>query len=131
MSANIPWFELQIPEFRSFLKKYCKQHIPDQTTLRKHYLPICNEVNLENIKDNIGDAFIWVAVDETTDSVGRFIANLVAGKLGIEVLPNPHLVFSKVLHHTNHSTVATFVAYRSSREGANFVFRCCGIYEGG
>jgi hypothetical protein len=24
---------LQMPEFRSFLEKYCKQHIPDQSTL--------------------------------------------------------------------------------------------------
>jgi hypothetical protein len=74
---------------------------------------------------------IWVAVDETTDSVNRFITNCVAGKLDIEVPSNPHLICSKVLHHTNHSTVARFVsvvAYRSSRgEGANFVFRCCGI----
>jgi hypothetical protein len=32
VSANILWFELQTPEFRSFLEKYCKQHIPDQST---------------------------------------------------------------------------------------------------
>jgi hypothetical protein len=44
-------------------------------------------------------------VDETTDSVGRFIANLVAGKLDIEVSSHPHLIFFEVLHHINHSTV--------------------------
>jgi hypothetical protein len=38
--------------------------------------------------------------------VGHFIANLVAGKLGIGVPSNPHLVCSKVLHHIDHSTVA-------------------------
>jgi hypothetical protein len=48
-------------------------------------------------------------VDETTDSVGRFIANLVTGKLDIEVPSNPHLICSKVLHRTNHSTVVKFV----------------------
>jgi hypothetical protein len=48
-------------------------------------------------------------VDETTDSTGHFIVNLVAGKLEIEVPSNPHLIFSKVLHHSNHSTVAGFV----------------------
>jgi hypothetical protein len=111
------------------LEKYCKQHIPVQSTLRKYYLPVCYEETLEKIRCNKGDALIRVAVDETTDSVGRFITNLVAGKLDIEVPSKPHLVCSKVLHHTNHSTVAKFVAYRSSRkEGANFVFRCCGIY---
>jgi hypothetical protein len=50
-------------------------------------------------------------VDETTDSVGRFIASLAGGNLhvDIEVPSNPHLICSKVLHHTNHSTVARFV----------------------
>jgi hypothetical protein len=103
-----------MPELRSFLQKYCKQHIPDQSTFRKHYLPTCYEETLKNITGNTGDAFIWVAVDETTDSVGRFLANLVASKLDIAVPSKPHLICSKVLHHTNHSTVTRFVAYRSS-----------------
>jgi hypothetical protein len=56
----------------------------------------------------MGGAFIWVVVNKTTDSVGCFIMSLVAGKLDIEVPSNPHLVFSKVLRHTYHSTVARF-----------------------
>jgi hypothetical protein len=64
---------------------------------------------LEIISGNIGDASIWVAVDETTDSMGRCIANLVAGKLDIEIFSNSHLICTKVQHHTNHSTVARFV----------------------
>jgi hypothetical protein len=31
--VNIPWFKLQTAEFRYFLEKYCKQHIPDWLTL--------------------------------------------------------------------------------------------------
>jgi hypothetical protein len=60
---------------------------------------------LENIRGNIrdGDAFIWVAVEETTDSAGRSIANLVVSKLDTEVPSNPRLICSKVLHHTKHS----------------------------
>jgi hypothetical protein len=64
---------------------------------------------LENKRGNIGNAFIWVAVDETTDSMGRFIVNLVAGKLDIEVPSNSYLICSKILHHTNLSAVAGFV----------------------
>jgi hypothetical protein len=76
----------------------------DQSTLRNF---ICYEETLENVRSNLGDAFIWVPADETT-SMGRFITNSVAGKLDIEVLPNPHLIFSRVLQYTNHSTVANF-----------------------
>jgi hypothetical protein len=37
------------------------------------------------------------------------IAKLVAGKLDTEVPSSPHLICSKVLHHTNYSTVSRFV----------------------
>jgi hypothetical protein len=57
-------------------------------------LSICCEETLENVRVNIGGAFIWVAVDETTDFVGCFIANLVGGKLYIEVSSNPYLICS-------------------------------------
>jgi hypothetical protein len=48
-------------------------------------------------------------VDEKTDSVGRFIANLSFGKLDIEVPSNPHSICSKIPDNTNHSTAARFV----------------------
>jgi hypothetical protein len=73
--ANIPWFKLQMPKFWSFLEKYCKQHIPDQSTLWKHYLPICYEDTLENIRGNTGDPLYgllwkkqwipWIALSQT------------------------------------------------------------------
>jgi hypothetical protein len=68
VSANIPWFKLQMAEFRSFLEKYCKQHIPHQSTLGKHYLPTCYKETLENIRRYIGDAVVWLPVDETMES---------------------------------------------------------------
>jgi hypothetical protein len=40
------------------------QHIPDKSRLQKHHLSICYEETLENIRGNIEDAIIWVAVDE-------------------------------------------------------------------
>jgi hypothetical protein len=60
-------------------------------------------------RGNIGDAFIWVAVDEKTAPVGHFIMNLAAGKLDTEGPCNSHLICSEVLGHTNHSTVARSV----------------------
>jgi hypothetical protein len=102
-------------EFQSFLEKCCKQHIPNQSTLREHYLPICYEETLKNMRGNKRDACIGVTVGEIMNSMGSFFANLVAGKLGIELPSNPHLICSKVLHHTNHSTVARF-----SNDGLKF-----------
>jgi hypothetical protein len=61
------------------------------------------------MRDNMAYVFIWVAVDETTDYVGRFIVNILPGKLDTEVQSNPQSICSKVLGHANHSTVARFV----------------------
>jgi hypothetical protein len=41
--------------------------------------------------------------------LGRFVANLIVGKLDPEAPSKSFLIFSKVLEHTNHSTVARFV----------------------
>jgi hypothetical protein len=43
-----------MPEFWFFLEK---RHIPDQSTLRKLYLPICYEETLEDARGNTGDPF--------------------------------------------------------------------------
>jgi hypothetical protein len=94
-----------MPEFWSFLGKYCKQNIPDQSTLRKHNLPIYYEESLESIRDNIEDAFIWAY----NGFCGSLYREPCAGKLDIEVLSNPSLICFKALHHTNHPTFAKFV----------------------
>jgi hypothetical protein len=57
------------------------------------------------------------------DSMGCFIVNLAAGKLETEVPSNPHLICSKVLHHTNHSTVA-----RSASHGLKLL-QPTGVHE--
>jgi hypothetical protein len=93
-----------MPEFRSILEKVLQATYsrPVKTLKTLSTYLLCRK----NRRGNIGDAFIWVAVDETTDSVGRFVANLVTGKLNIEVL---HFICSKVLHRTYHSTVTRFL----------------------
>nr|CAD7204619.1 unnamed protein product [Timema douglasi] len=38
VAANIPWKKLDNPYFNAFLNKYTNMKIPDESTLRKHYL---------------------------------------------------------------------------------------------
>ncbi|KAF0709295.1 CGG triplet repeat-binding protein 1, partial [Aphis craccivora] len=89
IASNIPLKKLSNPKFRNFLKKYCRnQNIPDESTLRKNYI-----IDVYN---------------ETTDSCGRYIANLFIGKLSLE--PSPaYLIASKALEKVNHSTIARFI----------------------
>jgi hypothetical protein len=48
--------------------------------------------------------------ERNNGSQGKFFVNLVAGRLDIEFTSNLHLICSKYLDHTNHSTAAKFVA---------------------
>jgi hypothetical protein len=48
-------------------------------------------------------------VDEKTDALGRFVANLIVGKLDPEAHSKSFVIFSKVFENTNHSAVARFV----------------------
>ena len=43
LSADIPFKKLDNTKFRKFLESYCKKIVPDESTLRKNYLPQCFE----------------------------------------------------------------------------------------
>jgi Protein of unknown function (DUF 659) len=109
LAANIPWNKLSNTSFRGFLEKYCGRVIPDESILRKKYLDGCNNSAIEEICESIGDSSIYVVVDETTDACGRYVANLLVGKLSEDEAGTPFLLTSKVLERTNHSTIARFV----------------------
>jgi hypothetical protein len=109
VAADTPWYKFQVPKFLSFFEKYCKKQVPDESTLRKNYLHACYQETIVNIREEIGESYIWVAVDETTDVLGRFVANLILGKLDPEALSKSFFILSKVPEHTDHSTVARFV----------------------
>jgi len=65
-SSDIPLYKLQSKPFRNFLSKYTNQSIPDESSLRKNYLSICYQKTMNEIKEKIGNNFIYVVVDETT-----------------------------------------------------------------
>lgn len=61
------------------------------------------------IREIIGNSDIWIAVDETTDTNGRYIANLLVGVLKHDTPSQPYLLACKELPKTNHSTVSRFI----------------------
>ena len=42
-AAGIPWDKLNNPILKGFLEKYMEKSIPDESTLRKNYLPKLHE----------------------------------------------------------------------------------------
>ncbi|XP_028968640.1 uncharacterized protein LOC114828484 [Galendromus occidentalis] len=71
VETNIPLYKVQDPSFKNFMLKYCKEILPDHTTLRKHYLKKLYEGTIHRIRSAIGDKRIWVSIDETTDAKGH------------------------------------------------------------
>lgn len=109
VACNTPFHQLNNEVCKKFLKKYCtNQIIPEESTIRKNYLPTIYEEVLKEIRADLSNDLIWISADETTDSCGRYIANLIVGKLSKEP-STPYLVACKVLEKTNHSTIARFI----------------------
>ncbi|GLH07968.1 Uncharacterized protein GBIM_13332 [Gryllus bimaculatus] len=77
-AANIPWNVVENTTMRSLLEKYCKETIRSESTLRKYYLAMVYESQLK--RSEIGDSYILISVDETTDARGRRISNIIEGK---------------------------------------------------
>lgn len=109
VASNIPFNKLQSKPFKSFLQKYTKQKIPDESTLRKIYLKNCFEHSLVEIRKQIENNYIYVMVDETTDPRGLYICSLIVGILLPEIEPKPYLISCKQLPKTNYETVSRFV----------------------
>jgi len=82
--SDIPLFKLKNIAFKNVLEKYTGHKIPDENTLRKNYVNGVYEETISKIRNKIGDGPIWVGMDETTDAEGRYIANVIVGKLSTE-----------------------------------------------
>ena len=81
ISANIPFFKLQNPNFKRFIEAYTGQKVPDESTLRKNYLNVNYTRIMDNVRKAVGKQAIFVQVDETIDVEKRAIINCVVGIL--------------------------------------------------
>jgi len=60
-----------------------------------------------SIRNSIGNGPIWVSIDETIDVDGRFIANIIIGKLD-DNKSKPFLLNCEQLDKCNRQTIAQF-----------------------
>ncbi|XP_068081748.1 uncharacterized protein [Anabrus simplex] len=64
---------------------------------------------LHTIRDDIGSHLIWLCIEETTDSCGRYMANVIVGKLSPSEPGKGHLILCRELDVTNHRTIVRTV----------------------
>ncbi|KAL4131288.1 hypothetical protein QTP88_008624 [Uroleucon formosanum] len=107
MVANdISLFKLNNPQFKLFFEKYLKLKLPDESTLRKNYSPLCYDEVLCKIRNEIGNSPIWVSIDETIDVQGRYVASLIIGKLSSEECTKPIVLTVEQLQKANFQTIS-------------------------
>jgi hypothetical protein len=75
--------------------------VPDESTVRKNYVKQCYDLRIEKIREKVQDTFVWVLIDETEDSEGRFIANIIVGSLNKNEQPTPYLLSVEQFETTN------------------------------
>ncbi|KAL4085242.1 hypothetical protein QTP88_027101 [Uroleucon formosanum] len=106
LSANIPLHKISNELFRAFLEKYTHKSIPDESTLRKTYVVQCYEDCINKIRSYCENQKLWVSIDETTDSVGRYVANVIVGTLEVGGPGKVFLLNSEILEKANHTSIA-------------------------
>ncbi|KAF6214952.1 hypothetical protein GE061_009697 [Apolygus lucorum] len=109
LQEGIPLHKLERGPLREIFDKYCPNvKLPSVSSLRRMVPRLCEE-NLEGIRKDIGDSRIWLSVDEATDPLGRYIANVVVGKLQADKAHKGHLIHVAQLEKNNSSTIVQTV----------------------
>lgn len=106
VNANIPLYKLENPSFRSFLEKYTQHSVPNESTLRKGYLNNCYDETMKTIRKALQGQRIWISIDETTDTLGRFIGNVIVGVMSGDEPQKSFLLHVEALEKVNHTTIA-------------------------
>lgn len=108
IASNIPMKKISCPIFKNFLEKYTNFATPCETSLRNKYIPQLHQETLEKMREIVKDKYIWISVDETTDSEQRYVANFLFGVLDDSNENKSYLLNMGVLASANGASIAAF-----------------------
>lgn len=109
VEADIPLHKLNAPIVKQFLQTYTIFSVPDESTIRKNYLPGRYSDIIKTIQANLHGKFLFIIVDETTDRKKRSVANFLIGELNSGEGVRPFLTNVTELDKVNHSCIVSFV----------------------
>lgn len=90
------------------MEKYTQKHVPEESTLRKNYVPLLYDETIQKVRVHIANHYVYIIVDETTDARGKYVANLIIGALTPEKEGKPYLIASVELEVTNAASICSF-----------------------
>ena len=106
LACNIPIHKLEHPKLREFLEENIGLKMPSSSTVRQKYVPKSFENAMDSIKKDLEGKNIWLSIDETTDKVGRKVANVIVGELSSEKYCKPYLVKVDFLESADSAAIA-------------------------
>ena len=68
-----PTKTLNSKEWKRFTNKYTEYQCPEETTIRKYYMPSLYDSTLDKILHELKDRDIWLSIDETKDRKSRHV----------------------------------------------------------
>lgn len=107
-SANIPLDRLNNSMFKKFLEEFSKMEIKSVT----HYRKLIEEQHASKFEQEckgFAASEIYLMFDETTDSVGRYMLNILIGKLSDKSRMKPKLMKTIELSKTNSVNINTSI----------------------
>lgn len=111
LQANIPLKKIGHSSVVKYIEKYTERACPSEATLRNKYVAHIYDECLERLRLKATESYIWVTLDETTDSENRYVANFLFGIM-IETDDSErgqsYLLNLGVLEEVNGSTVSAF-----------------------
>ncbi|KAG0422638.1 hypothetical protein DMUE_6193, partial [Dictyocoela muelleri] len=104
-AANIPLFKLQCPALKSFLREYTGKHIHDESHYRK-MIPDVYSAKRKLIFSILRDKYIFLMFDETTDSNGKYIINILGGLCNSVTRERAYLIKTVEIVKINSITIS-------------------------
>ena len=104
ISAGIPFWKLKNLSFNSYLKKWIWQNVASELLLRKVHIKEWFKEKVNFIKNKIKGKNIWVSIDETTDTCGRYIGYFI-----IDILSDIKEEFKSFLINSNSFKVTNYI----------------------
>ncbi len=106
ISANITIYKIENNGFKTFLEKYTGKKINSHTFYRVKILDSLYNKRINAAKEQLKEfKFYYIIFDETTDSCGRYILNLLIGGCSEQKRQRPFLVSVIELNKTNSEII--------------------------
>lgn len=80
LECNIPLYKLNYPSMKRFILGDCGKIAPDESVVRKLTGPLAAE-SIRMVKDQIGEKFIYLQIDESSDQLCRPVVSVLVGAL--------------------------------------------------